>query len=50
MHMIEKHGGRTNNEDDGHHKSLLYYAICGGNHILVESLLERGMNPNIGII
>lgn len=47
--LIDRFRGNINggSEEKEYKNSLLYYAICGGNPLLVENLLKRGVDPNL---
>lgn len=45
--MLDHYGGSVKGENGGYKNSLLYFAVCGGNVVVVEELLKRGVDPNL---
>lgn len=45
--LLDSHDGKLYENDGEYENSLLYYAVSGQNHLLVE-LLKRGVDPNLG--
>lgn len=45
--MIDCHGGKKHDIIGDYENSLLYYAVLGCNHVVVEGLLKRGVDPNL---